>query len=277
MQNIPCKQCTLIDRCAYPYIFETPLPATANKMTRYTSVPHPFVLNLPFRNQHKSTLDIGFCLFGKANDYLPHFTHALEQAGKKRIGSYERLRLIKIEQNLDLATDQWGEIKSASQPLAPYAPVCPHIPSVPEEVAIHFLTPFRLLKESSNIQTEEFEFPHLFSSLLRRISMLTYFHTDTPLDTDFAQLSTLAGAIQFKQKKLVWQDWQRHSSRQTKYIKMGGLMGTVNLSLRGAEKFWPYLWLGQWTHAGKATSMGLGQYKLECSTASLRAATSVDG
>jgi CRISPR/Cas system endoribonuclease Cas6 (RAMP superfamily) len=44
---------------------------------------------------------------------------------------------------------------------------------------------------------------------------------------------------------------------------MGGLVGSVHLEMRGLEDFWPYLWLGQWTHAGKGTSMGMGAYTIK--------------
>ena len=38
-----------------------------------------------------------------------------------------------------------------------------------------------------------------------------------------------------------------------------------NLDLAGHDlaEFWPYLWLGQWTHVGKGTSMGMGAYTIE--------------
>ena len=43
---------------------------------------------------------------------------------------------------------------------------------------------------------------------------------------------------------------------------MGGLVGEFELSDIGLKPFWPYLWLGQWTHSGKGTVMGLGRYRL---------------
>jgi CRISPR/Cas system endoribonuclease Cas6 (RAMP superfamily) len=33
--------------------------------------------------------------------------------------------------------------------------------------------------------------------------------------------------------------------------------------MAGLEVFWPYLWLGQWTHIGKGTSMGMGAYTIQ--------------
>ena len=74
--------------------------------------------------------------------------------------------------------------------------------------------------------------------------------------------------IDFKNKQLEWFDWTRYSSRQAAEINMGGLVGTVELNMRGLNVFWPYLWLGQWTHVGKGTSMGMGAYTIESLDAS---------
>ncbi len=54
-------------------------------------------------------------------------------------------------------------------------------------------TPLRLKREEHVVTPETFGFGALFATLLRRISLLTAFHTDTPLETDFAGL-TRAGA-----------------------------------------------------------------------------------
>ena len=44
---------------------------------------------------------------------------------------------------------------------------------------------------------------------------------------------------------------------------MGGVVGSFDLAGAALGPFWPVLWLGQWTHAGKGCSMGLGRYVLE--------------
>jgi hypothetical protein len=43
---------------------------------------------------------------------------------------------------------------------------------------------------------------------------------------------------------------------------MGGLTGEITFADSDLEPFWPWLWLGQWTHAGKGAVMGLGGYRL---------------
>jgi CRISPR/Cas system endoribonuclease Cas6 (RAMP superfamily) len=43
---------------------------------------------------------------------------------------------------------------------------------------------------------------------------------------------------------------------------MGGLVGRMVLDLSGAPDLWPFLWHGQWLHAGKGATMGMGAYRL---------------
>jgi hypothetical protein len=93
--------------------------------------------------------------------------------------------------------------------------------------------------------------------------MISYFHTDTPLEIDFAALTAKAKTVQLVSQQLLWYDWTRYSSRQQTEMNMGGLTGTVQLDMEGLEAFWPYLWLGQYTHIGKGTSMGLGAYSIK--------------
>ena len=62
---------------------------------------------------------------------------------------------------------------------------------------------------------------------------------------------------------LRWHEWTRYSSRQDALLQMGGLLGEITVAGADLSPFWPYLWLGQWTHAGKGTSMGLGKYRIE--------------
>lgn len=44
---------------------------------------------------------------------------------------------------------------------------------------------------------------------------------------------------------------------------MGGLVGSFTPQASDLGPWWPILWIGQWLHAGKGTSMGLGKYRIE--------------
>ena len=100
-----------------------------------------------------------------------------------------------------------------------------------------------------------------FAALLRRISLLATFHADAPLEADFAGLSRAGWTVRHRAARRRWHEWVRYSSRQDALLQMGGLVG-IELDGVGLEQFWPYLWLGQWTDAGKGAVMGLGRYRL---------------
>jgi hypothetical protein len=134
---------------------------------------------------------------------------------------------------------------------------------MPQHIEITFHTPLRIKQDNKNVATRQFNFGVFFGTLLRRLSMISYFHTDSPLETDFAALTTKARTVDFASQQLKWYDWTRYSSRQQTEMNMGGLIGTVHLDMQGLEEFWPYLWLGQWTHVGKGTSMGMGAYTIQ--------------
>jgi hypothetical protein len=46
-----CTRCLLRTHCAYPYVFDTPIPNNTTRMRKYTMAPHPFVLLPPLENK----------------------------------------------------------------------------------------------------------------------------------------------------------------------------------------------------------------------------------
>ncbi|RKY57915.1 MAG: hypothetical protein DRP95_06470, partial [Candidatus Latescibacterota bacterium] len=108
----------------------------------------------------------------------------------------------------------------------------------------------------------ELEFHILVRSLLRRISLLSYFHCGRELDLDFRGLIDRAGEVEVVDRGLRWHDWERYSGRQKVRMRLGGFVGSV--CFRGdLGEFWPLLVLGQEVHVGKGTSFGLGWYRIE--------------
>lgn len=262
-RHTDCPDCLLYRTCVYPYVFETPPPPDARKMRRYTAAPHPFVLRIDPR-WHGSPYRLGLALFGRAGNQLPYFVHALEQAGRAGLGSRRQaFELTEVHQGLSPDGGDWRLIHTRGSALRPHPPTTIQPPPLPEVCEIRLETPLRLQRESHLVTPAGFRFADLFGTLLRRISMLTYFHTDTPLETDFAGLKEASRAVPIHSPDLSWYDWTRYSSRQEAALDMGGLLGRFRLRGEEIEPFWPYLWLGQWTHAGKGTSMGLGQYSIQ--------------
>lgn len=258
-----CDACLLYRSCVYPYVFETPPPADATKLRKYPAAPHPFVVE-PWPDCRDVAQDAVFgldlVLIGRGQAQLPYFIEALRRAGETGVGSGSgRYTITAVAEE---CADAWTDLWRPGAPLAPAAAAPCAVAPPAGRVRIELLTPLRIRRDNDLITPDRLRFRDLFSTLLRRISLLSYFHTDTPLETDFRALVQAAETIDWQATDLRWHDWTRYSSRQHALLQMGGVVGTLTLPAAGLEPFWPYLWLGQWTHVGKAAVMGLGRYRL---------------
>lgn len=270
MTNKPtCQGCTLQESCVYNYIFETPPPSNSLKMRKYPSVPHPFVLRIPENAKcdykENENLEIELVLFGDANSYLVQIIKSLELAASNGI-QQGKLSLRGVEQLIQQSDLQWRAIDINSESTNAMAPVMPAIPTCPKNVQISITHPMHLTAQGKRVKTQEFIFSNIFSPLLRRISMLQYFHGPSELEADFSTLMGLSKNVTINSTTLSEYRWHRYSSRQKQKMPMGGIVGEFNLKGEDIEHFWPYLYLGQYTHVGKGTSMGQGQYKISSLT-----------
>ena len=264
-----CEPCLLYRSCAYPYIFETPPPPGAAKMRLYKAAPHPFVIEPwdygPRSLEAGATTTIRLVLVGRAITQLPYLVLALGRAGEQGLGpGRSRLDLRTVEQEATLGGEDWREIYGEDELLDPLPAMPSTCPAPPGngELEVRLCTPLRLRREGANLTPADFGFRPWFSALLRRVSMLSYFHGERAMETDFRGLVAAADQVLLAEPRLRWRDWTRYSSRQRTTLQMGGLVGSFRLAAGQCEMFWPYLWFGQWVHAGRGASMGLGRYEL---------------
>lgn len=266
MTRLPrCRECALYHSCAFPYFYDTPPPPAATKMRRYETAPHPFVLRPGEDGETEYVLD--FTLIGQANRQLALFIHALTRAAEGRKGvAGNYLRLLVVEQEAaPLGSGAWHLIHRPGEALQALPPAQPEAPPVPAACHVSILSPLRVKRNGRHVGPGDFRFADLFGHLLRRVSMLTAFHTDTPLETDFRGLMALARQVE-AHTELVWEDKPRYSRIQQAAMKLGGVVGSMDLSGVDLTPFWPYLWLGQWLHAGSGATMGLGCYRIEAAS-----------
>ena len=264
-----CEDCTLYRRCVHSYIFETPTPENSDRMRLYPHVPHPYVLAPAWSDEHRitagGTTTVEVRLFGKAITHLPYVVHALERAGRNGLGrSRGRLELVDVEQQmLDGKDAGWRSILDDGhlRPAPATAAIRPP-PLTGDSLRIRFETPLRLQVDGRPCRPETLEPGHLIMALARRLAMLAYFHADNATDIDFQTMTRRAAHLRWDTADLEWADWSRYSSRQRRSMKIGGILGECTLSTDELLPFWPLLWAGQWIHAGKATVMGLGRYRL---------------
>ena len=122
------------------------------------------------------------------------------------------------------------------------------------------MTPTRLKFDGK--LSPSLEFHILLRNLLRRISLLSYFHCGQELDLDFKGLIEKSREVAVTKSDLTWYDWERYSNRQDTKMMMGGFIGSVTFK-GDFEEFMQLLLLGRYVHVGKGTSFGLGKYEIE--------------
>ena len=266
-----CDNCPLLYSCPYPQIFEHRPPLTSDKLKRYTHAPNPYVLepsNSDFDHSGHS-IRLGLVLIGKANQYLPYIVYSFDRIARHGLTNKRiKLELIDVQSEPLHTQDRsssskWEVIYEPGQPLVSKSPESPMPPQGTEIVKVQQITPLRLKVKGDLVVAEEFSFRTFFGHLLRRLSLLSYFFSDTPLEVDFKELIERSKAVRIHNQNLRWMDWTRHSSRQKTYLQMGGLIGSFELLGQEFQPFLPYLWAGQWTHFGKGCTMGLGRYLLQ--------------
>jgi CRISPR-associated endoribonuclease Cas6 len=264
-----CPDCLLKEKCIYSYVFETPPPSDTRIMRKYKSAPHPFVIEPPAekRRGYKpgDEIQFGLTLIGRAIDYLPYFIYTFDELGKIGIGKgkakYE-LKEVRCDgkQIYDAETKTLKSFEAASLDV--------RIPTLEEggrggffdkQLTLNFLTPTRILYESH--LTLDLEFHILIRNLLRRLSLLSYFHCGVdPSEWDFKGIIGEAKEIKVQKKNLRWYDWERYSGRQETRIKMGGFVGDITFE-GDIGPFMPLIKAGEILHVGKGTGFGLGKYE----------------
>lgn len=263
-----CETCLLKSKCVYSYVFETPPPPDTSKMKNYPFAPHPFVITPPLEEKRLYLENEKLCfeltLIGKAIDFLPYFIYTFDELGKigigKTKGKYQLQEVQAMEtgdkeeliySGMDKVLHNNFKSISGNDLLTLYLK--------PTTLQLRFITPTRLKFDGS--LSSKLEFHILFRNLLRRISLLSYFHCGEQLAVDFRELIEEAKKVRVQKENLRWMDWERYSNRQETRMKMGGFVGSV-IFQGEFKRFMPFLLLGEYIHVGKGTSFGLGKYQI---------------
>jgi len=270
IRNVPCAKCLLYEKCVYSYIFETPPPKDTEVMRKYTAAPHPFVIEPPSGNKTSylpgEELTFGLTLIGRAVDYFPYFIYTFEELGRIGIGrgrgGYElrEVRSAALDGGDEIVYSGNDKVLKNSFDRVTTVNLTQSPAPEEKEVTLNFLTPTRIKYDGR--LTINLEFHILLRNLLRRIALLSYFHCDGNPDTiDFTGLIESAKAVKTVDRRLHWHDWERYSARQDSKMKMGGFTGRA--SFEGElDEFMPFLGLGEYLHAGKGATFGLGKYEI---------------
>ncbi len=272
-----CIECLLRGKCIYSYVFETPPPSDTKVMRKYTTAPHPFVLEPPLERKREyvpgDAISFGLLLIGKAIEYLPYFIYAFDEMGKTGLGKGKGAFTLGKVVNTGMPNlpDDQTVYSSDTKTLVPVQsgdlclpfsvdPAMCAVSSPPGQLSLEFLTPARISYDRH--LTDKPEFHVLIRNLLRRLALLCYFHCgEDTSGWDFKKIIECAEGVRIKEKDLKWHDWERYSARQDTRMKMGGFIGKITYEGQ-IGPFMPLIRAGEIVHVGKGTSFGLGKYRI---------------
>jgi len=238
-----CSNCPLSQSCTYVTIFEAHLTASSPRGT-----PSPYTLH-PVCNEDTTCINI--TLIGeKAFANFPFVLHALRTAAERGV-AHARYRFERVEQ---FDGQHWKVSASRPEPLH----VIPNFPA--SRLAIKTITPVRFKHKGAFVTPDSITFELWVRALRRRIASLTVSWGDEGVISCLDEHTDVGG---WETGAFRWQETDRYSGRQKRTMKMGGVHGVFTISSHQGKQLWPMLWLGQWTHIGKLTTMGLGRYEME--------------
>ncbi|MEO0099666.1 MAG: CRISPR system precrRNA processing endoribonuclease RAMP protein Cas6 [candidate division WOR-3 bacterium] len=257
-----CSACLLKAQCVYSYIFETPRPENSEIMRKYPNVPHPFLLEPPLENkteyQTGDPFSFNLILLGKAIDYLPYFIYSFEEMAQKGLGKDRgRLEIESLNQGKEIIYD--GKTKTIKSKIKEEELKIEKRRKPVKEIKIKLLTPLRIIYQGKTAQNLDFHI--VMRNLLRRLGLISYFHSPVPFPIAYQDLIKKAMAIKTRRTNFQILDLTRYSSRQERRIKLEGLIGEVTYE-GDLTEFIPYLKIGERIHIGKGTVFGFGKYKL---------------
>ncbi len=266
-----CDECMFRYKCVYSAIMETPVPHDHPFYKRYSKAPHPYIIIPELTKERyfhtRDSLHFDIVLIGSINEYLPYFIYAFTEMGRIGIGK-------NIDENI-------GKFFVASVDALSYDGAQSEIfnnsdkvlkPSnnriefnsflkedfQGEELTISFETPVRIIENNRLVQ--DIPFSLFIARLYERAVLLSHLHCGSEL-VEHGEVFEDAGSIETINNKLKWLDWERYSAKQDTRMKFGGWTGEI--TYRGdIRKYWPILRTGEYIHAGKATTFGLGKYRI---------------
>ena len=262
-----CDGCLLRTQCAYSTFFESP-PASPETAARYNALPHPFVLEPELPGRHGiapgEPLSIGITLIGPAADLTPYLIHAVQRAGTRGLGREGgRFGLQTVMQETELGSDHWQPIYAAERATLEPAETRLALPGRPPvSVRLQLHTPVRLKRNGRYLRAADLDARALLGALAARVALLAELYGSGPGVFERATAYAAIDQITLTPVDLEWVEWTRYSSRQRTHMQLGGVLGTLALRGPGVPVLWPLLLLGQWLHVGKATSFGLGRYRI---------------
>jgi len=264
-----CAGCRFHDSCGYGYLFATRTPVPGFRADPNAEVARPYVI-VPERNatgRLNAGTGISFTLrlFGRAIDFVPYFLIAAKELQRLGLpGSRGRVQLHRVLARHPVSR-RAAVVYDRADGVVRDRVFTVLAKDLEEDasavrVELEFLTN-TALKHHGKVQ-QRISFHVLISRLLQRIEALCRFHHDGPFELDARQLIISSREVVTVADETRWHAWRRYSSRQRQKVPMDGLRGRIVFE-GDLKPYLPLLRVGQFTHVGRGSVMGLGRYVVQ--------------
>ena len=249
-----CSECPLRFKCAYSVLFENPIDKENISLHGRDKAPSPYIIQADYiKNQEIHKVDISVIFTGIGMEYISYFILAAKRAGE--IGMFKD----RIPYNLDYISclnNEYSEVFDFNKVEPEEFKFIYDETIEKKDIRLDFISPFRYKKQgkyTSNININD-----VMLSAKRRIDVLSSIYGDGSISPkmDFTKKF-------IEKNKLTWEDNSRFSRRQETTMKIGGIVGSMQVSgdfyrsdillLKAANIF----------NIGKNVSFGLGYVNFE--------------
>ncbi|GBD41663.1 hypothetical protein HRbin39_01047 [bacterium HR39] len=132
----------------------------------------------------------------------------------------------------------------------------------PPLVEVVLETPLRLVHEGRLVRPEHLSAPVFARALVRRLILLRAFHGDGLPEVDWSGLARACGLLRIVEARTGWRELRRHSARQRREVRMGGVSGRFVPDVAELPGFADLLAFARPLHLGKGTTLGPGRYRV---------------
>lgn len=235
-----CSKCDKRGECFYFLFF-------------VIDIPHPYIiandLSIVSTITAGQTFRLQVKLIGFASNETDRVIHAFKRLGMLGVGTKRGRYELVSAQTLDISLYE-----------------CFMQDAEKESLVMQLDTPLKLKQERGELCYGRLRFGVFFRLLLKRIINLNNIYgrgrqfEKQAIEAEKQALIAKAKEIESKEATR-WIDLMRYSSRQSKRLKIGGIIGSVVFSGK-LDDFYPYLKIGEVLHAGLHTTSGFGRYRI---------------
>ena len=245
-----CVDCFLNKTCAYASFFETTIDKDNSIIEGRDKVSHPYVINYLKQDDKSGILTITY--IGNGCNYIPHVHEALLNGEEKGIGKnrvpYYIECITSDNHEVDLTVSNMNKIFK-NWPSKTF--------DLPQNLILKLTTPCRIKKGGLYVSTVDFEL--LIESIYKRMQILESMYgyaeiLENPINHQFPKATIIRER---------WIDKNYYSSRQQDLLKLGGVIGDIQVNDIFDETIKNYIEAMTIFNVGKNISFGLGRVEIE--------------